>query len=232
MPTPSAFWARVEKGDGCWIWLGPRNKQGYGITNTTGRRGISAHRLAWILENGPIPTSDKVHTGTMWVLHKCDNPPCVRPDHLFLGTPADNHLDMRSKGRQHAPLCGEDSGQAKITEQLVRLIREAFVAEPNLTRVAKKFAYTGIKKAQIRNIVCGKSWSHLGLEPIIYTAIRGSGAPMQGSKHTLAKLDEEKVLNIRQLVADGMPQKDVALKFSVTRASVSLIISRKTWKHI
>lgn len=86
------FWEKVVKSEGCWEWSGARSKHGrYGIINVGGR-STKAHRVSWELNRGPIPPGAKV-------LHHCDNPPCVRPDHLFIGTQADNLADGRRKGR-------------------------------------------------------------------------------------------------------------------------------------
>lgn len=85
------FWAKVQKGDDCWIWSGATNRHGYGQIRIDGRN-VAAHRLAWEFEHGPIPEG-------MNVLHSCDNPPCIRGAHLWLGTMADNSQDMASKGR-------------------------------------------------------------------------------------------------------------------------------------
>lgn len=92
-PLVDRFWKRVQKGNGCWLFLGG-NSKGYGLIKDEGGRSKRASHVSWELHFGPIPPE------TPWVLHACDNPPCVRPDHLFLGTPLDNTQDMDSKGRR------------------------------------------------------------------------------------------------------------------------------------
>lgn len=85
------FWDKVKKGDHCWSWTGAATTKGYGRININGRL-VLAHRLSWEMENGPVPDG-------LWVLHSCDNPPCVRPSHLFLGNQSMNMLDCAAKGR-------------------------------------------------------------------------------------------------------------------------------------
>ena len=95
------FWSRVRRSDGCWEWIGVRTVKRYGrhTEPLTGRK-LRAHRLSWEIHFGPIPDG-------LCVLHHCDNPPCVRPDHLFLGTDKDNSVDRVRKGRNvPARTCG------------------------------------------------------------------------------------------------------------------------------
>lgn len=86
------FWPRVHKTDTCWTWTGPRGKGGYGVF-LFGRERVFAHRMAWQLAN------KKTIPAGMMACHHCDNPPCVRPSHLFLGTAKDNAQDAKRKGR-------------------------------------------------------------------------------------------------------------------------------------
>ena len=90
------FWAKVDKDGDCWTWMARRQPRGgYGQFQLDGRTR-SAHRVAWTLTNGPIPDG-------LCVLHRCDNPPCVNPEHLWLGTKAENNQDMTEKGRRFSP---------------------------------------------------------------------------------------------------------------------------------
>jgi hypothetical protein len=91
-PQPKPFWTQVHFGPSCWEWMGRIERTGYGRLRFNSEM-YSAHRAAWVLENGAIPDG-------IMVMHRCDNRKCVRPDHLFLGTHADNMKDMTDKGRQ------------------------------------------------------------------------------------------------------------------------------------
>lgn len=96
MAPQDGFWGKVSVGHdgGCWGWIGATDSFGYGQIHREGRVQ-TAHRVVWQLVNGPIPNK-------MCVLHRCDNPPCTNPDHLFLGTQRDNMVDAASKGRTDA----------------------------------------------------------------------------------------------------------------------------------
>ena len=92
-PLGDRFGTKVQSGSGCWEWTGTRTKRGYGQLGVSGKTKW-AHRVSWEINNGPIPDG-------LFVCHHCDNPPCVRPSHLFLGTHQDNMRDMAEKGRGH-----------------------------------------------------------------------------------------------------------------------------------
>lgn len=89
-PLADRFWEKVAKGEGCWEWQGASIPKGYGCI-TVDRRTVYAHRVSWLLAHGD--------PGDLHVLHSCDNPRCVRPEHLFLGTRSDNMQDMVRKDR-------------------------------------------------------------------------------------------------------------------------------------
>jgi hypothetical protein len=154
--TEERFWRFVEKSDGCWIWTGKSvNQKGYGQLGGIGGRGggaILAHRLSYQIHKGEIPEG-------MVVMHSCDNPSCVNPDHLSVGTQSQNILEAIAKGRKVLPklprFSGADHPNAKFTEQDIRDIR----AKPmDDTGLAKKY---GVAASTIRRIRIGQSWSHV-----------------------------------------------------------------------
>jgi hypothetical protein len=112
-PVTERFWAKVDvRGpDQCWEWTGSVNEHGYGKLAIKSKVGAKAHRLSWEINCGPIPDG-------ACVLHKCDNPPCVNPSHLFLGTKKDNTHDMRAKGRMVPPPThyGEKHHNSKLSD--------------------------------------------------------------------------------------------------------------------
>lgn len=152
--TIGRFWGKVAmlNGPGCWMWCGGIGDSGYGSFWRDGKN-VSAHRASWEFANGPIPKGVGFH-GTC-VLHRCDNRLCVNPDHLFLGTMADNSADMVAKGRA-SHVRGERHSQAKLTEQQVKHIRSA--ADVSSTDLARQF---GVSPSLVWMIRKGLIWSHL-----------------------------------------------------------------------
>lgn len=152
MTLEERFWSRVNKGDGCWEWVGLKFRLGYGSISVNGRMA-SAHRVSWEIHNGPIP--DGLH-----VLHHCDNRACVCPGHLFLGTHRDNMRDREAKGRGKIPYRrGSLCNSAKLTEDQVIEIRRRYAAGGVLQRdLAAEF---GVLRQEISRIVNRVRWQHL-----------------------------------------------------------------------
>ena len=122
--TVGSIWKKIRKSgpDDCWLWTGYRNEQGYGRIDIMGREGVYAHRVAYLAANPGAITLDC--RDNLYVLHRCDNPPCCNPAHLFLGTHQDNMDDKIRKGRQ-VYYKSTESPRAKLTEEDVFWIRMA-----------------------------------------------------------------------------------------------------------
>ena len=151
----------VDADSGCWLWQGCGRADGYGAVRFGGKE-YRTHRAAWILFRGKI-------THGMSVCHKCDTPACVNPDHLFLGTAADNVRDMTKKGRN---LRGEKHPLAKLTAKQVRRIK-AMLAEDRMymSEIAREF---GVSPSTIRGIKDGRKWRHVPAETS--THVLGGGS--------------------------------------------------------
>jgi hypothetical protein len=151
-PLQEAFRLRVGSATptGCLPWTGHCGEWGYGqvsVRLVSGWRSQRAHRVAWELANGPIPAG-------LCVLHRCDNPPCVNVEHLFLGTLAVNSADMIAKGRSTR---GQKNPRAKLTEEMIRFIR-AHAGEMTQAELADTFNVT---QTTISCIITRKIWKHL-----------------------------------------------------------------------
>ena len=146
------FWFHVSKRgpDDCWEWQGARRHFGYGVfNNPTGPS--STHRYSWQLHNGPIPDG-------LWVLHHCDNPPCVNPAHLYVGDWRDNQRDMYERGRNFRfPPGGSGNPASKLTPDDVRAIRSAYTGKRGeKAELARRF---GVSKPTIASILDGETWT-------------------------------------------------------------------------
>lgn len=144
-----------ELNSGCHLWSGTLNDAGYGIL-WIGQRLVRAHRFAFAEHHGPIPSG-------MNVCHRCDTPPCVNPDHLFLGSQAENIADMIAKARrvQGRVYRGIENSQAKLTEADARRILAEVAAGRPVTEVAND---NGVSRTAINHIVKGRNWAHLQKE--------------------------------------------------------------------
>ncbi len=159
------FWLKVDKTEGCWLWTGGVLTDGYGafgIMHNGNHYSFRAHRVSYgLAENEPVPDE-------LLVCHKCDIPLCVNPDHLFLGTPADNSMDMIKKGRSGKGLkkistsCarGEHHGRAKLTAAEVQEIR-TILSQPNRPSYEQIGQQFGVNQSHIHRIAHRKAWSHV-----------------------------------------------------------------------
>lgn len=146
------FWKKVNKEAGCWIWTGFTNHKGYGIAKDEQSRTIRAHRLAFRLAGNQIPDG-------MMVLHKCDNPPCCNPSHLFIGTAKDNAQDAIGKGRHvMLHLKGEMHPASKLTSEKVTEMRQLHRTGIGFYRLGKRF---GVSKKSAKSVVLRKTWKHV-----------------------------------------------------------------------
>ncbi|GAC1326381.1 MAG: hypothetical protein NVSMB2_25440 [Chloroflexota bacterium] len=142
------YWAHVvPNAEGCWVWKGDSHDNGYGRLwlSDRPRRFVYAHRKSWEIHNGPIPDDRDV-------LHHCDNPPCSRPDHLFLGDQLTNNGDRDAKGVQH----GSRHANAKMTEASVLRYRALYATGAISLRQLARLA--GVQFSTMREAVQNDTW--------------------------------------------------------------------------
>jgi hypothetical protein len=150
------FWQFVKVGDGCWLWQGGTNEGGYGSLSL--RRGVKiyAHRLSFELNIGPVPLG-------LWVLHRCDNPRCVNPAHLFVGTRADNMRDAHQKGRTWFQVQpdklprGATHHKAKLDEVKAGDVRARY-AVGGVTQRTLAEEYN-VSQSTIQAVLSGRNWN-------------------------------------------------------------------------
>jgi hypothetical protein len=144
------FWSHVDKSGECWLWTGYRDEKGYGRCG--GMPENKAHRMAWFLAHGSVPSEQQV-------CHHCDNNPCVRIEHLFLGTNSENQLDAASKGRHNMQLHRHLNGTTQLTPDLVREIRAAYRPYV-ITRKMLADRY-GVSEDVIKSVVLDRTWRNV-----------------------------------------------------------------------
>ncbi len=150
-PLVERFWEKVHKGSGCWTWKGATVPYGYGVIRLDKPVSalVRAHRVSWELKNGPVPEG-------LCVLHHCDNPPCVNPSHLFLGTKNANTADMTRKGRDKARFKLGERHASKLTPSQVEEVKLALPLHYGEGRAfARRF---GVNESTISAIATGKNW--------------------------------------------------------------------------
>lgn len=219
------FWSRVDRTPGlgpkgeCWLWTGAHTGAGYGNIKWKGRN-IQAQRVAWLLTHGSLPEG-------LEVCHSCDNPPCVRPDHLFLGTRKQNAQDAVAKGRSTR---GERNGHARLTVEAVATIRGA----PERVICRELAVRFGVTESAVWQARYGKTWRIVAagtaaLPEPIHHARRHPERLCHGEAHPFARLTEEVVRAIRSSTATSPV---LAKQYGVSARQVRAIRSGTTWRHV
>lgn len=222
-------WEKIDnREDGCWLWMGLRHKQGYGKISYKGKT-LLAHRVVYALICGPIPKG-------MCVLHKCDNPPCCRYDHFWLGTRAENNHDMAWKGRAASgdknyvhrhpeTVRGERNGSVKLTSMQVKeIISQYLDGKVTQQELAQRY---GVSDSLVSAILHRQAWPE-----ITATDHRlGKNFYASGERIKQAKLTYQKVTEIRRLYKNrSMSQVQIAKLFCVSKNLIRLIINGQIWK--
>mgnify|MGYP001575493773 CR=1 FL=1 len=234
------FFSRISKDEnGCWMWTGAASKLGAakmkygviageidGVRYAPKGRHILAHRVSWILHYGPIPDGAGAH-GTV-VRHKCDNPLCVNPEHLELGTQADNVADMNSRNRGStvglARASGTQHRRAKFTPEQVAEI----VARTEMNHVlAAKY---GVAKSTIKRLRCGYTYAEeTNSEALRQEASQRRGISRPGMNNPCAKLTPDQVRYIR---SSNKTTYQIADELGVTQPTIASARRRATYKDV
>ena len=198
---------------GCWNWIGKKDKRGYGRCSFEGRKQF-AHRISHKVFKGPIPDG-------LYILHSCDNPACINPDHLRIGTQAENMND--AVVRRRMPI-GEQSSMSKLSNESVMQIVEMRNSGMSIADIARNF---NVEFTTVSVILRGHTWSWLtGIERATI------GQRSQGSMCHASKLCESDVIEMLRLGKCGIGCAKLSRMFNVSISAASLILRGKAWKHI
>jgi hypothetical protein len=202
----------------CWVWRGKLRPDRRGVMVIAGK-DARVSRVSWELHTGSAP-------GALFVLHKCDNPECVRPEHLFLGTQLDNVVDMDAKGRRVTVTRRRgENGNAHLTEDDVSEIRELYalgVPQPDLSRSF------GTSQSTISRLVLAQSWT----ADAAACRRKRNRTRTTGVNNFNAKLNPDSVRQMRSLFDAGSSVTEIASKFGVAPTTAKKVAHRLAWRHV
>jgi Mor family transcriptional regulator len=207
VPVQERFWKYVEKTDGCWLWKGATEGVTYGrIYDATRKEKVLAHRVSWEIHHGVIPEGQNV-------LHRCDNPACVNPEHLFLGTHVDNAQDMVSKFRGHCVFKNKDT----VVE-----ILDLHSHGHSGRSLAKMF---GVSVDTIYRILHGRSYGHVA-------EVQTAACDAQDLSRRVFLSDEDVRFIRKARHCDSHAVAELAQIFGVTTVTIYNVVNRRTHQHI
>lgn len=209
LTAETRFWLKVRRTETCWLWSGAKDEIGRPAFVWNGKTG-RAHRFSWALHHGPIPKG-------LEVCHHCDNPRCVNPEHLFLGTHAENMQDCGRKGRQRGNrgmFFGERHPMHKLTTDDVNVIR--LRRGESARKLADEF---GVSTCTIREIQTGRTWNQAKHETLI---AGGKLGPKRKIDETIA----------REIKRSGELGTMLADRYGVSTTLVSQIKKGLAWRHV
>lgn len=213
--TEYDIWSKIAVGwedDDCWIWKGILDTKGYGIIKYQGKRS-TAHRVVWELLNG------KISTKKLYVMHACDNPPCVNPRHLSVGTQMENMQDKMRKGR-HVSMPGEINHKAKLTNTQAAEIRSLYETDIDVGELAERYK---VSKSTIYLIANNRRYKTTEGKK---TRVKG------GEKSGVAKLSWPVVRYIKsEYGKPGITHKSLAERFQVSEGTIAHVLRGLTWTN-
>lgn len=224
-PTPDRFLAKFDTAtpDKCWEWKANTNGAGYGLLwSLEHGRKVLAHRYSYEYFVGPLRDDELI-------LHSCDNPACVNPAHLRVGTHKQNVADMDLRGRRNTtPLLGVENPNAVLTAEQVTALRIDYCAGAGRAELASKY---GVSPLSIHDYVSGGAWAHLLGKDGSPTLADLQAQAKKNSKPS-ATLTPEIVREIRTELSRGAMGIDLAAKYGVHKATISDIKLRKIWADV
>lgn len=201
------FSGKTIKKSECIEFTGAKDTKGYGRIGYKNKTYLT-HRLSYILTVGEIEDG-------LFACHKCDNPSCINPAHIFLGTTQDNTRDMMLKGRSQKKR-GEENSRAKLTADIIKAIREDNRKHKD---IADEY---GISLGYVSTLKSKVTWRHVDSLAFI------SGSP-KGERHGASRLTEEQVIEIKK---DTRKAREIADSYGVARTTITAIRLGKNWKHL